>query len=203
MSKTMKVEGSYDVAACTGFGLEAEAGDLIRIIDLEGAQPVDFWAFSKMNPLEFLSPEHTKPTIEKLIPSVGDAAYTNQRRAIVTVIQDNSPGQHDMQYAACDPSRYRQLGVNGEHASCQDNLQKVLDQFGIRLGFTPQPWNLFTNFFINPNGTFTIKSPDTKPGDNIVLRCEMDAYIVVSACPQDQNLTCGGKPTGIRVEVGR
>ena len=108
-----------------------------------------------------------------------------------------------MQYAACDPSRYRQLGVNGEHASCQDNLQKVLTQFGIRLGFTPQPWNLFTNFFINPDGTFTIKSPDTKPGDNIVLRCEMDAYIVVSACPQDQNLTCGGKPTGIRVEVGR
>ena len=86
MSKTMKVERSYDVAACTGFGFEAEAGDLIRIIDLEGAQPVDFWAFSKSNPLEFLSPEHTKPTIEKLIPSVGDAAYTNQRRAIVTVI---------------------------------------------------------------------------------------------------------------------
>jgi uncharacterized protein len=201
--KTMKVERSYDVAARTGLGFEAKAGDFIRITDLEGAQPVDFWAFSKTDPLEFLSPEHTKPTIEKLIPQVGDAAFTNQRRAIVTVIQDNSPGQHDMQYAACDPTRYRQLGVKGEHASCQDKLHKALGQFGIRLGFTPQPWNLFTNFFINPNGTFTIKAPETKAGDNIVLRCEMDAYIVVSACPQDQNPTCGGKPTDIRVEVGR
>jgi uncharacterized protein len=203
MSKTMKVEHAYEVPARTGLGFEVKAGELIRITDMEGAQPVDFWAFSKTNPLEFLSPEHTKPTIEKLIPGIGDAAYTNQRRAIVTVIEDNSPGQHDMQYAACDPSRYRQLGVKGEHASCQDNLHKALQRFGIRLDFTPQPWNLFTNFFINPNGTFTIKSPETKPGDNIVLRCEMDAYIVVSACPQDLNPTCGGNPTDVKVEVGR
>ena len=69
-----------------------------------------------------------------------------------------------MQYAACDPTRYRQFGVKGEHASCQDNLHKALDQFGIRLGFTPQPWNLFTNFFINPNGTFTIKPPENQAG---------------------------------------
>ena len=159
MSDAMKVERAYDVAARTGLGFEVKAGDLIRITDLEGTQPVDFWAFSKTNPLEFLSPEHTKPTIEKLIPGVGDAAFTNHRRAIVTVLQDNSPGQHDMQYAACDPTRYRQLGVKGDHDSCQDNLHKALDQFGIRLGFTPQPWNLFTNFFINPNGTFTISPP--------------------------------------------
>ena len=30
----------------------------------------------------------------------------------------------------------------------------------------------------------------------------MDATVVVSACPQDQNLTCGGRPTDIRVEIG-
>ncbi len=202
MLKTITIEQSYQVPARTGLGFEAKAGDLIRIIDVEGAQPVDFWAFSKENPLEFLSPAHTKPTIEKLNPEVGDSAFTVHRRAIVTVLEDNSPGQHDMQYAACDPTRYRQLGVKGEHASCQDNLHRALDQLGIRLDFTPQPWNLFTNFLINPNGTFTIKPPETKPGDNIVLRCEMDAYIVVSACPQDQNPTCGGKPTDIRVEVG-
>ena len=108
-----------------------------------------------------------------------------------------------MQYAACDPTRYRQFGVKGEHASCQDNLHKALDQFGIRLGFTPQPWNLFTNFFINPNGTFTIKPPETRPGDNIVIRCEMDAYIVVSAVRRISSPTCGGNPTDIKVEVGQ
>jgi len=203
MSGLAQVQRTYEVKARTGKGFEVKKGDLIRVTDLEGAQPVDFWAFNKRNPREFLSPEHTKPSIEKLFPHVGDAAYTNQRRPIVTVVEDNSPGQHDMQYAACDRTRYRELGVKGYHASCQDNLHKALKKLGIEMEFTPQPWNLFTNFFINPDGTFTIKAPETKPGDNIVLRAEMDAYVVVSACPQDQNLTCGGKPTDVRVEIGR
>ncbi|MSO92083.1 MAG: urea carboxylase-associated family protein [Rhodospirillales bacterium] len=193
----------YHVPARTGRAFEAVKGDLIRITDLEGAQPVDFWAFARDGGLEFLSPEHTKPSIEKLFPRVGDAAYTNRRRAIVTVVEDNSPGQHDMEYAACDPARYRDLGVTGYHASCHENLHAALAKHGIEIPFTPQPWNLFTNFFINPDGTFTIKSPETKAGDNIVLRAEMDALVVVSACPQDQNLTCGGHPTDIQVEVGR
>ena len=203
MSGLTKVLQTYEVRARTGRGLEVRKGDLIRVSDLEGAQPVDFWAFNKKNSQEFLSPQHTKPSTERLVPGVGDAAYTNMRRPIVTVVEDNSPGQHDMQYAACDKTRYRELGVKGYHASCQDNLHKALKKLGIDMGFTPQPWNLFTNFLINRDGTITIKAPETKPGDNIVLRAEMDAYVVVSACPQDQNPTCGGNPTDIRVEVGR
>jgi len=193
----------YCLPARSGLGFDVATGDLIRITDLEGSQPVDFWAFNREDFYEFLSCEHTKPSIEKLYPRLGDSAYTNQRRAIVTVVEDNSPGQHDMQFAACDPTRYAELGFEGEHASCQDNLHKALEQVGIHWQFTPQPWNLFTNFFINPDATFTVKAPQTQPGDNIILRVEMIAYIVVSACPQDQNLTCGGNPSDIRVEVQR
>ena len=203
MTGMTTVRETHEVAARTGRSFEVATGDLIRIIDLEGSQPVDFWAFSREDHLEFLSCEHTKPSIEKLFPHVGDSAYTNQRRRIVTVVDDTSPGQHDMQYAACDPTRYAELGVEGYHESCQENLHLALGDYSIVLDFTPQPWNLFTNFFINPDGTFTIKAPESKAGDHIVLRAEMDAIVVVSACPQDQNLTCGGRPTDIRVEVGR
>ena len=203
MPETMTFDKSFHVPPRSGFGFEVKAGDFIRITDLKGSQAVDFWAFSKEDAGEFLSPQHTKPTIEKLTPRVGDAAYTNHRRAIVTVVADNSPGQHDMQYAACDATRYKQLGFDGPHASCQDNLHAALAKYDITIPFTPQPWNLFTNFVINPDGTFTIKPADTKPGDNIVLRAELDSYVVVSACPQDLNLTNGGNPTDVKVEVGR
>ncbi len=203
MSGLTTVRETHEVAARTGKAFEVATGDLIRITDLEGSQPVDFWAFSKEDYLEYLSCEHTKPSIEKLFPHVGDSAYTNHRRRIVTVVDDTSPGQHDMQYAACDPTRYAELGVEGYHESCQENLHLALGDYSIVLDFTPQPWNLFTNFFINPDGTFTIKAPESKPDDHIMLRAEMDAIVVVSACPQDQNLTCGGRPTDIRVEVGR
>lgn len=190
------------VPARTGLGFAAGVGELIRITDIEGQQPVDFWAFNRTNVSEYLSCEHTKPSISRLYPGLGDAAYTNQRRPIVRLIEDNSPGQHDMQFAACDRWRYIELGATLPHASCTDNLHAALDSLDIRIGFTPQPWNLFTNFFIEPDGTFTIKAPDTRAGDNLTLLVEMDAYIVVSACPQDMNATCGGRPSDIRVEVG-
>jgi uncharacterized protein YcgI (DUF1989 family) len=199
----IKVKHDWHVPARTGRGFEVKKGDLIRIIDLQGQQPVDFWAFNRRDLSEFLSCEHTKPSIEKLYPHQGDAAYTTHRRPIVTLIEDHSPGQHDMQFAACDKWRYKELGAKGKHASCTDNFHMALKSLKLKLPFTPQPWNLFTNFFINKDGSFSVKAPATKPGDHVVLRAEMDAYIVVSACPQDMNLTCGGIPTDIRVEVGK
>jgi uncharacterized protein len=198
-----KVKESFQVSARTGKGFTVRKGDLIKITDLRGQQPVDFWAFNKRDIYEYLSCEHTKPSIEKLYPHEGDAAYTTHRRPIVTIIEDHSPGQHDMQFAACDKWRYKELGAKGKHASCTDNVHAALKTLKLKLPFTPQPWNLFTNFFVNPDGTFTVKAPDTNPGDYVVLRADMDAYVVVSACPQDMNDTCGGNPTEIQVEVGR
>jgi hypothetical protein len=193
----------WHIPARTGKGFTVRRGDLMRITDLGGAQPCDFWAFNRRDIFEHLSCQHTKPSIEKLYPRVGDAAYTNHRRPIVRLVEDRTPGQHDMQFAACDRWRYKTLGYKGKHASCEDNLHAGLKSLGLALPFTPQPWNLITNFRINKDGTFTIKAPRSKPGDYVVLRAEMDAYVVISACPQDLNDTCGGTPTDLRLEVGR
>jgi uncharacterized protein len=198
-----KIAHNFHIPARTGKGFTVSKGDLIRITDLEGQQPVDFWAFNRADIYEHLSCEHTKPSIEKLFPRAGDSAYTTHRRPIVTLLQDHSPGQHDMQYAACDKWRYLELGASEDHASCQSNLHAALKTLGLSLPYTPQPWNLFTNFFINPDGTFTVKAPATRAGDYLVVRVDMDAYVVVSACPQDMNDTCGGRPSDVRVEVGR
>ena len=207
-AKRQKIVQDHRVKAGTGKAFAVKKGDLIRLVDVEGQQPIDFWAFKKRGgklaePCEFLSCEHTKTTIEKLFPERGDAAYTNLRRPIVTVLGGSSADQHDMQYAACDPARYKLLGLKGKHANCQDNLHKALKTIGAKLPFTPQPWNIFANFIINRDRTITITAPLTKAGDDLLLRAEMDAWIVVSACPQDMNDTCGGRPTDIRVEVLR
>ena len=62
----------------TSFSLSQ--GQLIRFTDLEGSQPIDFWAFNHADIYEHLSCEHTKPSIEKVYPQIGDSAYTNHRR---------------------------------------------------------------------------------------------------------------------------
>ena len=202
MPALTKVERTIHVPARTGASVELKKGQLIRITDLKGAQPCDFWAFNKNDHWEFLAPEYTKVSIMKTYPRVGDAAYTNHRRPVVTLVEDRSPGQHDMEFAACDEERYRQLGAKLPHASCQDNLQKEFKKRGMTVKGIIQPWNLFTNFPIFSDGTIGIKAPDSKPGDNCTLRAEMDCIVVVSACPQDMNETCGGTPTDLQLEIG-
>jgi uncharacterized protein len=126
---------------------------------------------------------------------------TNRRRPIVTMIEDNSPGQHDMLLAACDQTRFATLGHKGYHRNCQDNMHEALAAVGVKLPFSPQPWNLFTHFPWTSDMRIELKSPDTKPGDNIVFRAEMDAIFAISACPQDITRICGDKNTPVRVEV--
>ena len=199
------VSRSIPVAARRHTAFSLKRTQRVRLTDLEGAQPIDFWAFNSENIYEHLSCEHTKPSIEKVYPGLGDSAFTNHRRPIVTLIEDNSPGQHDMQYAACDGHRYRELGWieerDGYHENCQDNIHRGLADLGLELPYTPQPWNLFTNFFLHPDGTFEVKAPETNAGDNLILRAELDCHVVVSACPQDMNDTCGNRPGPVLVEL--
>ena len=203
MGAMASVEKEIFVPAKTGASTTLRKGQLLRLTDLDGRQPIDFWAFSQENPWEHLSCEHTKTSIQRLYPVQGDAAYTNYRRPIINVVEDNSPGQHDMESAACDQERYKELGGTADHPNCQDNLHFELKKLGLEIKGVFQPWNLFTNFLLHADGTFTFEAPNTKPGDNLILRAELDCHVVISACPQDITETCAGNPSDILMEVGR
>ena len=203
MGAMASVEKEIFVPAKTGASTTLRKGQLLRLTDLDGRQPIDFWAFFKENPWEHLSCEHTKTSIQRLYPVQGDSAYTNYRRPIINVVEDNSPGQHDMESAACDQARYKELGGTVDHPNCQDNLHFELKKLGLEIKGVFQPWNLFTNFLLHADGTFTFEAPNTKPGDNLILRAELDCHVVISACPQDITETCAGNPSDILMEVGR
>ena len=192
----------YDVVARTGKAFKVNKGEMIKVIDVKGGQAADFFAFDERDIREYISAEHTRPSIGRLFPKEGEAFYTRQRRPIMTLTEDHSPGIHDLLFASCNPSRYRGLGVEGWHASCEENLDKAMAAIGVPRVEIPQPVNLFTNFPVASDGTISIAAPQTKPGDYVIMRAEMDSYVCVSACLQDQNETNSGVPTEIRVEVG-
>ncbi|MFM1777509.1 MAG: hypothetical protein RL741_127, partial [Actinomycetota bacterium] len=97
-------------------------GQTLRVINTLGLQVVDFWAFNAEDLTEPLSMEHTHVSLGKIIPQVGDSLVTNQRRPIMTLTADTSPGIHDTLMAACDIYRYQLLGAVGYHDNCTDNL---------------------------------------------------------------------------------
>jgi len=183
-------------------GVELEAGESFQIVNIEGSQVVDLWAFVQPDTKEFLSTEHTRSCLQKLVPEVGDNLYSNRRRPILKIIEDTSPGVHDMLLSACDIQRYELLGHVGYHKNCADNLTNSAKEFGHQLKDVPSPFNIFERVEISQNGQLTIEPPLVEAGQFITLKAEVALLVIMSACPMDIALTNGpdrrSKPVMVR-----
>ena len=133
------------IPARRGKATHLRRGQSIRIVNTHGAQVVDTWAFTAGMLTEFMSMEHTRATLTKLRPQVGDGLYTNRRRKILTMTEDTSRGDHDTLIAACDSERYILLGVKEYHDNCTDNLFAAMQALGLTPPECPSPLNLFMN----------------------------------------------------------
>ncbi len=173
------------IPARKGKAVALAKGQRIKVINTHGEQVVDTWAFNRHDLGEFMSMEHTRASLLRVIPRTGDRLYTNKRRPILTLIEDTSPGIHDTVIAACDRYRYEELGCKGHHDSCTDNLAAALGALGLKPPETPSPLNLWMNIPIRPDGSLSFDPPVSRRGDYVVLQAEMDAVVAFSACPQD------------------
>jgi uncharacterized protein YcgI (DUF1989 family) len=190
-----------DVPAREGRGVRVAAGQRFRVIDVEGGQVADTFAFRADDVTEYHSAEHTRAVVSRLFPQPGEPFVTNHRRPILVLEEDASPGVHDMLCAACDPERYTGLGVSGWHASCQENLRAAMADLGFDRVEVPQPINLFMDIPVRDGGELGWEPAPTRPGDSVTLRAEMDCIVVVSACPQDIVPINNGNPTPIAIEL--
>lgn len=173
------------IPARRGKAARLNKGQCIKVINTYGEQVVDTWAFVADDLAEFMSMEHWRPTVLRIIPEVGDALVTNKRRPILTLTEDTSSGLHDTLMAACDSYRYGLLGCTEYHDNCTDNLFAAMRQFGLTPPEAPSPLNLFMNIPVIDGRRLEFCSPKNKPGDYVVLRAELDCVVVFSACPQD------------------
>lgn len=173
------------IPARKGQATQVREGQLVRVINTHGEQVVDTWAFNAADLSEFMSMEHSRAHLLKLIPQVGDTMLTNKRRPILTFIEDLSGAVHDTLIAACDRYRYELLGCTDYHDNCTDNLHAALHQIGLRAPETPSPLNLFMNVPIHQDGQLSFDPPVSTKGSSVTLRAEMDLIIAFSACPQD------------------
>jgi uncharacterized protein YcgI (DUF1989 family) len=192
-----------DIPAREARAWRLKAGASFRVIDVEGLQVGDLWAFNEADPGEYHNAPHTRVECGRLFPRAGEQFWSNRRRPILTLVADDSPGVHDMLMAACDPERFVRLGHAGPHASCQDNLERALAGLGVDSHVVPQPINLFMNTPVDSGGDIEQGAPYTKAGDSVTLRAEQDVICVLSACPQDIVRTNAGDPTGLAVELHR
>lgn len=183
-----------------GGRIEVVRGQLLEIVNVEGKQVCDFFAFNANNVKEALSPGHTRSVMRRIFLKLGDRLYSVLRRPMFELVED-TVGQNDFSLPACDPERYRMDFKLENHRSCRKNLEEVMNDHHIPYEYLPDPFNFFQPTPIRPDGTYGTGTSPAKPGDKVVLRALMDVIAVGSSCPQDQIPLNDFKPSELRLVV--
>ena len=196
MNKQVRIVGGY------GGRVEIKAGQRLEIVNVEGGQVLDLYAFAQGNPGVFCSPSHTRVMNDSYLLKVGHHLWTVKRDPMFEILYDDV-GVHDLSLASCDKHRMHKLYGLPEHRSCRSNLAEMAADFNIRYEWLPHPINLFQNTPIKLDGTYAEFQPSpAKAGDKVVLKAMIDVTAVGSACPFDLQPLNGDRLTDILFLVG-
>lgn len=179
---------------------EIKAGQVIRIVDLEGNQAVDTLFFNARNPEERYDVTETMVAQGNIYLGVGTRIMSNEGRSMLTMVADTC-GRHDTVGGGCcsqegNSVRYG-LDKRFMH-SCRDNFMLAIGRWG--RGFDKRDIVANINFFMNvPVRGDSLRYEDgiSGPGKYVELRAEMDIVILISNCPQLNNPANGYNPTPI------
>ena len=176
--KSIIVKGGY------GGRIEVGRNQTIEVVNVQGGQVCDFFAFNADNVREHLSPGHTRSVLRKVYLEVGDRLCSVLRNPMLELVEDTT-GVNDFCVPQCDPQRYVQdFGVSG-HRNCRDNLAEAMGDYDIPYEYLPEPFNFFQSSPIDSDGRLRQQGSPARAGDKVGLRALMDVIVAVSACPQD------------------
>ena len=177
----------YRIPPRCGVAVKLQASQQLQVENTHGTQVCDFWAYLAAYMGQFLSMSHCRTWLQSVFPKIGDRLVTNRRHPVLEIISDTSPGVHDTVMSCCDLTRYQLLGCTEYHDNCTDNLRMALNAIGLEAPNVPDPFNLWMNIPITPDGQTSFQPTISLPGDVIGFRAIEDLVVVMSACPQDKN----------------
>jgi urea carboxylase-associated protein 1 len=192
----------YDavVPARTPWSRVIKAGEVLRLIDLEGQQAVDFLCYSAADPGDRYNSMNTVKVQGNTYVSKGTVLYSDSGLPLFTVIED-SLGQHDTVYGCCsNPNNRLRYGVETTE-SCYSNFLCELATHGMDRSAIVSNVNFFMQVPIMPDGGAGVAADVSPPGSHVDLRAETDVLAVLSNCPQMHNPCNAYNPTPIRVIV--
>ena len=155
------------------------AGQVLRLIDLEGQQAIDFLCY---NASDYADRYHAANTIKlggEVYLNQGSVLWSTRARKMMTIIADTC-GKHDTLLAACSAELNElRYGVTGT-PSCQANFEHELALHGLG----PRDVVLNANFFMyapfGTEGEVDVANGLSKPGDYVELRANMDLLVALN-----------------------
>jgi uncharacterized protein len=188
------------VPARTPWSRVIKAGHILRIVDLEGQQAVDFLCYNATDPSDRYSATNTLKVQGNTYVGKGTTLYSDSCAPLLTIIRD-SVGRHDTVYGCC--SNHNNLLRYGVHTteSCYSNFLSELEKHGLDKSAVVSNVNFFMQVPIMEDGSAGVAADVSVPGSYVELRAEQDVLVVLSNCPQMHNPCNAYNPTPVIVSV--
>jgi uncharacterized protein len=194
------VVSSEIIAARAGWSRELSCGQVLRLVDLEGRQAVDFLCYNARDYEDRYAAADTMKINGSIFVGKQTVLYSVNCNAMFTVTEDTC-GFHDTIGGCCSSALNRtRYGKPGD-ANCRQNFLAQLARYGMGPRDMVANLNFFMYVPVGANGAMDMGPSRSKPGDYVELRAEMDVLAVISNCPQINNPVNDYNPTPVRAVV--
>lgn len=166
----------------SGVAFELEAGQTLRVTDVEGRQVADLVAYGRDDVREVVSNGRTFDYEETVVLTIGHSLWSNRSRKMLTIVRD-TVGRHDFLLTPCSRATFAHFYPDKpSHPGCFGNLATALCPWGIGEDAIPTAFNIFMNVPVDQDGTLDVRPPTSKAGDCIELTAQIDLVIGLTAC---------------------
>lgn len=181
--------------------LRLSAGDVLRIVDVEGEQVADMIFYDPSNLKNISSMTNTMLINGTWKITTGHTFYAKFGQAMATIVEDRV-GTNVVMGGFCNPDLNEvRYGIVGTH-SCRANLAASMASYGLGPADIEEGcWCPFMNVSYEPSGAVEIRPPVSRADDYIDVRADMDLLVAFSNCPSEHNPCNGWNPTPLRVVI--
>lgn len=168
------------------------AGQVCRIVAVEGPQVVDFNAWNLLNPRERFWAARTKQ-LHSAHMKVFDRFWSclPYLRPIATVtgdsinygIDEDGAGCHDLLGTRCDPYVHKMLTGEDLDVCCHSNLVRAVAPYRLNELDVHDVLNIFQVTGLTKTHQYFVKPCPAKKGDYFEIFAEIDLLCSISVCP--------------------
>ena len=182
------------------------AGQICRIVVVEGAQVADFNAWNLNNPRERFWAARTKQ-LHRAHVTTFDRLWSclPYLRPMLTVTGDtvdypldgDGAGCHDLLGTRCDPYVHKLLNGEDFDYSCHSNLVRAIAPFHLNESDVHDVLNIFQVTGLTKDDRYFVKPSPAQQGDYFEFFAEIDLLCAISTCPHgDLSVQVWGEDAG-------
>jgi urea carboxylase-associated protein 1 len=188
------------VGARASWSREIASGQVLRLVDLEGRQAVDFLCYNTRDYEDRYAAADTMKINGGIFIGKGTVIYSVNCNALFTVIEDTC-GFHDTIGGCCSAALNRKRYGKPQDPNCRDNFLRELARYGMGPRDIVANLNFFMYVPVTRDGAMDMGPGRSQPGDYVDLRADRDVLAVISNCPQVNNPVNDFNPTPVRAIV--